>query len=378
MFTQLVDRSDTGSLKWDKYAGEDILPMWVADMDFPSPDPVIKALHERVNHGIFGYTKPYKKVIDSVLNYLNRVHHIQCKEEWIVWLPGLVPALNLISRAFPGDVLTNTPVYPPFLSAPKNAGRKCVNIPLLWDGKAWKMNFAEMEKLSPPEGSIFLLCNPHNPVGQVFPKEELERLNAYAKEKQLIVASDEIHCDLLLDPTVRHIPFLSLENDATERCIALYAPSKTYNLPGLSCAFAVIPNPKVRHAFSRAARGIITEVNAMGYEACRAAYDEGESWRRELILQLRENRDLLRRFIAEECPEIQSFPIEATYLAWLDLRKLEIPNLTKHFEQHGLGLSDGSMFGAPGFLRMNFGCPPQILKEGLKRLKKGVQACRKN
>lgn len=378
MFKQLVDRTHTGSLKWDKYEGTDVLPMWVADMDFPSPPPVIQALRERVDHGVFGYTKPYSRVVDSVLNYLKSVHHIDCKEDWIVWLPGLVPALNLICRAFEGEVLTNTPIYPPFLTAPHNAGRKCRKIPLLWDGGRWKMNFEEMEKATGQDTAVFLLCNPQNPVGQVFLREELEQLNSFAAEHNIIVASDEIHCDLLLDPEARHVPFLSLGEGATDRCIALYAPSKTYNLPGLACSFAVIPDQNLRMAFSRAARGIITEVNAMGYAACRAAYEEGETWRLELIEQLRTNRDALQHFLREFCPEVGQFPIQATYLSWLDVRKLELTHPAEHFESFGVGLSDGKQFGAPGFLRMNFGCPPELLERGLQRFKQGVLACRKS
>lgn len=369
MFEEVIDRSRTGSLKWDKFAGREVLPMWVADMDFPSPRPIQDALARRAAHGIYGYTVPYPSVVESVLAYLEERHGLAVEETHIVWLPGLVPALNLVCRAFEGAVMTHIPIYPPFLTAPLHANRALHKVPLTTSGASWEIDWDAMEAAMTPDTKVFLFCNPHNPVGRVFRKDELLKLLDFATRHDLVLTADEIHCDLVLSESAHHQPFLGLGDEARERTIALYAPSKTYNLPGLACAFAVIPNPRLRAAFRRAARGIITEVNAFGYAACEAAYREGEPWRRELIQQLRQNRDTLRGFLRDQCPEIGIYPVQATYLAWLDVRALNLKNPAKYFEDFGIGLSDGAQFGTPGFLRINFGCPPKLLKEGLSRLK---------
>jgi len=376
MFEKVIDRTGTGSLKWDRYKDPEILPMWVADMDFHSPEPVIDALKTRAEHGVFGYTIPYKSLNDTVLRYLEHSHGFSCQPEWLVWLPGLVPALNLICRAFEGTVLTATPIYPPFLSAPPYSGRPIQKVPLQLAGDRWEFDWDALEAATTADTRVLLLCNPHNPVGRVFTRDELEKLAQYAQRHDLVVSADEIHSDLILEPDLRHIPFATLGDDSRERSISLFAPSKTYNLPGLSCAFAVIPNPKLRAAFNKAARGIVTEINAMGYAACEAAYKEGEPWRTELLAQLRRNRDRVLDFIRGNTPEIGITPIEATYLAWLDVRSLELDDPAAHFLKHGLALSDGKLFGAPGYLRLNFGCPPQTLQSGLDRLLQGVQSAR--
>jgi cystathionine beta-lyase len=350
--------------------------MWVADMDFASPQPVIDALKARVNHGVFGYTEPYAAVVEAVQNYLLNTHKFECRKEWIVWLPGLVPALNLICKAFEGSVMMNTPIYPPFLTAPAHADRPQHRVPLSWDGSQWTLDWAAMEEAVEPQTRVFLLCNPHNPVGRVYRRKELEQLAEFALRHDLIIASDEIHCDLILDPGLEHIPFLNLAPEVQERTIALYAPSKTYNLPGLACSFAVIPNARLRAAFKRVARGVITEINAMGYTACDAAYRYGAPWLADLIQQLRRNRDFTVSFLSEHTPEITHYPVEATYLSWMDVRTLGLENPAAFFESHGIGLSDGAHFGTEGFLRLNFGCPPSLLQEGLNRLKSAVEHAR--
>ena len=369
-FDTAPDRTGTGSLKWDKYAGRDVVPLWVADMDFRSPPAVIEALRARVEHGIYGYTVPYEEVVQETLAYLQRMHGLEARPEWLVWLPGLVPALNVACRAFgePGDaVLTCTPVYPPFLSAPGFSDRQRVAVPLLEAAGRWDIDWEGLARAVTPETRLFILCHPHNPVGRVWTQDELERLVDFCDEHELILCSDEIHCDLILDE-VPHVPTLSLGLSAHERTITLLSPSKTYNLPGLSCAYAVIPDDGLRNAFKRAARGIITEVNAFGYAGCAAAYRHGEPWRQELRAYLRGNRDLVYSFIGERLPKIRMAPMQATYLAWLDVRALDLDNPVKFFEDAGVGLSNGLDFGAPGFLRLNFGCPRDRLQEGLERM----------
>lgn len=375
-FTTLPDRSGTGSLKWRKYEGRDILPMWVADMDFPSPPEVIRDLHARVDHGVFGYTKPYREAIDAVTGYLRRRHGLGIEEEALVWLPGLVQGLNLVCRAAgtSGDgVMVHTPVYPPFLSAPVFSGRTRIASALVEENGRLTFDRAGMEEAVTPTTRLLILCNPHNPVGRVFDREELTWLLDFCERHDLWICSDEIHCDLLLREDVEHVPMLSLGERAAARTITFLSPSKTYNLPGLACAYAVIPNPEIRRAFEKVCRGIVTEVNCFGYAGLVSAYTRGEAWRRELLGVLRENLARVEAFVASH-PGIRMPRMEATYLAWLDLRAYGLEHPAAHFESYGVGLSNGVDFGAPeGFLRLNFGCPPGVLEEGLRRMAEGLK-----
>lgn len=380
-FDHAPDRRGTGSLKWDKYAGRDVIPLWVADMDFASPPAVLDALRARVDHGVFGYTVPYEEVTGEILAYLKRRHGLDARADWLVWLPGLVPALNVACRAFgePGDgVLTCTPVYPPFLSAPVFSDRKRIAVPLAHEtagpgGAGYRFDWDAMERAVTPDTRLFILCHPHNPVGRVWRREELEQVLDFCEDHDLVLCSDEIHCDLVLDDTP-HVPALALGARAAQRTITLHAPSKTYNLPGLACAYAVIPDDGLRATFKRAARGIITEVNAFGYAGCAAAYRHGEPWRQELLAYLRGNRDFLYAFAREHLPGIALAPMQATYLAWLDVRRLKLDAPAQFFEDAGVGLSNGADFGTPGFLRLNFGCPRARIEEALRRMQAAVAA----
>lgn len=375
-FDHAPDRAGTGSLKWDRYRGRDVIPLWVADMDFVSPPAVVEALRARVDHSVFGYTVPYDEVVHEVLAYLRRRHGIDAQPNWLVWLPGLVPALNLLCRAFgqAGDaVMTCTPVYPPFLSAPIFQERKRIAVPLRLEGEAWHFDRDALERAVTPETRLFILCHPHNPVGRVWRRDELEWLLGFCERHNLILVSDEIHCDLILDD-VPWTPTLVLGARAAARTITLHAPSKTYNLPGLACAYAVIPDDGLRLTFQRACRGIITEINAFGYAGCAAAYRHGESWRQALLAYLRANRDLVYSFMRERIPGIVLRPMEATYLAWLDVRGLSLEHPHRFFEEAGVGLSNGVDFGAPGFLRLNFGCPRARLLTALERMARALRA----
>lgn len=369
-FDRAPDRQNTGSLKWDRYRGRDVLPFWVADMDFPSAPEIVAALRARAEHGVFGYTIPYEEATQEVLAYLQRRHGIEVQPHWLVWMPGLVPALNLICRALgeSGDgVMTNTPVYPPFLSAPVFQDRKRIAVPLRLEGERWLMDWEALERSVTKDTRLFFLCHPHNPVGRVWRHDELNQLLDFCERHDLILVSDEIHCDLILD-NVPWTPTLALGERAAQRTITLHAPSKTYNIPGLSCAYAVIPDDGLRTTFKRAIRGIITEINAFGYVGCAAAYRHGEPWRQELLAYLRGNRDLVYAFVKERMPAIRIQPMEATYLAWLDVRELKLEQPHRFFEEAGVGLSNGADFGAPGFLRLNFGCPRRQLELGLERM----------
>ena len=372
-FDSCPERTGFGSLKWDKYKGRDVLPLWVADMDFVTAPEILGALQERLDHGVFGYTIPHEAPIEAVINYLDRQHGYSAKASWLNFLPGLVPAINLCCHAFtePGDsVMTATPVYPPFITAPDYAERELIKVPLCLDGQdRWTLDIDAMEAAIQAHTKIFVLCSPHNPVGRVFSKEELNALADFCERHDLILISDEIHCDLVFDTEAKHTLTATLSEQIADRTVTLMAPSKTYNLPGLACAYSVIENTKLRAQFQKTIRGIITEVSCFGYAGITAAYDHGEPWRQALLAYLKNNYDLIFDFIRKEIPEITFRPMESTYLAWLDVSKLGIKDPVKHFEKHGVGLSDGTPFDGHQHLRLNFGCPHSRLEEGLEKIK---------
>ncbi len=375
-FDTCPERTGFGSLKWDKYKGRDILPLWVADMDFVTAPEILEALQHRLDHGVFGYTIPHEAPIEAVINYLDRQHSYSAKAAWLNFLPGLVPAINLCCHAFtePGNsVMTATPVYPPFISAPDYAERELIKVPLCLDSQdRWTLDIAAMEAAIQTHTKIFVLCSPHNPVGRVFSKEELTALADFCERHDLILISDEIHCDLVFDAEAKHTLTATLSEQIANRTVTLMAPSKTYNLPGLACAFSVIENTKLRAQFQKTIRGIITEVNCFGYAGITAAYDHGEPWRQALLTYLRNNYHLIYDFIRREIPEITFRPMESTYLAWLDVSKLGIKDPVRHFEKHGVGLTDGTPFDGHQHLRLNFGCPHSRLEEGLEKIRAAV------
>ena len=372
-FDTPIDRRGSDSFKWGKYAGRDILPLWVADMDFAAPPAVLAALHRRIEHGVFGYGGPWPSLTESVLAHLQGEYGWSIEPEWLVWLPGLVTGLNVACRAVDGEVLTATPIYPPFLSAPHFSGRKLNRVDLALDENHWHWDMAAMQQATTAATRLFLFCHPHNPVGRCWSRDELLALADYAERNDLVVCSDEIHCGLILDADKRHIPFASLSPAAAQRSITLLAPSKTFNIPGLGCAFAVIPNPALRRRFEQAMHGIVPHVNVLGLAACEAAFRHGGDWHRELIAYLRGNRDRVAATMAS-LPGVRMAPVEATYLAWIDVRDLRLAKPAAHFEAHGIGLSDGADFGAPGWLRLNFGCPRATLDEALSRFERAVRA----
>lgn len=373
-FDAPIDRRNSDSEKWDKYQGRDIIPLWVADMDFRSPPAIIEALHERVSHGVFGYTHPPKGLTAAVLDHLEQDFGWQAEPEWIVWLPGLVCGLNVLCRAVgkAGDaVATFVPVYPPFLSAPSLSQRTLITAPLHVQDGRWAPDMATLEQVITPQTRLLLLCNPHNPVGRAWSREELLRFAELAERHNLVIGSDEIHAGLILDLDKRHCPIAALSPEIARRTITLFAPSKTYNIPGLGCSFAVISDTGLRKGFQKAMGRIVPHVNILGYTAALAAYRDGESWRRELIAYLRGNRELVAGEIAR-MPGLSMTPVEATYLAWIDARGAGIGQPGRFFEDAGVGLSDGSEFGAPGFIRLNFGCRRELLGEALGRMERAL------
>lgn len=375
------DRRGTDSQKWQKYAGRDVLPMWVADMDFEVAPAIVEALSARVGHGVFGYARPVSSTLDAIVESFSARYRWPVDPSWIVWLPGIVCGLNVAARAFAGDgdeVLSLSPIYPPFTTAPRNQGRAPRSVPLALNAAArrWEIDWDALERAVTPRTKLLLFCHPHNPVARVWSRGEVERIAAFCARHDLVICSDEIHCDLLLEPGAEHEPFAVAVPGESGRLATFMAPSKTFNIPGLGTSFAIISDPGLRARFSKATAGIVAEVNALGYAACEAAYRSGEPWRRALIAYLRGNRDFLLEAVSRDLPGVRiEAPIEATYLAWLNVSDLGLANPVKHFEGGGVGLSDGVPFGAaPGsYVRLNFGCARSTLAEGLRRMKAALR-----
>ena len=373
-FSTPVERRGTASLKWDKYRGTDIIPMWLADMDFRSPPAVVEALQQRVAHGVFGYTAASEELVEVVCTRLYRQYQWEISPEWLVWLPGLVSGLNLACRAVGHDgdeVLTAIPVYPPFLSAPRQSQRSLVTVPLIQTDGRWEFDFARVERAITPRTKLFLLCNPHNPVGRLFTVAELETLAEICEKHRLVVCSDEIHCELVLDGHRRHVPTAIIRSGLADQTITLMAPSKTFNLPGLGFSFAGIPNKDLRQSFQQAMAGIVPHVNALGYAAGTAAYRDCRDWHTALLDYLRRNRHTAEDAVGR-MPGLAMTHAEATYLAWLDARETGREDPAGFFETAGVGLFDGKHYGAPGFLRLNFGCTHSILIEALSKMRRAV------
>ncbi len=373
-FDRIIDRRDTASQKWEKYRDSEILPMWVADTDFMSPPAVIDALQQRISHGVFGYTQTPAELNQQVIERMQRLYGWAIEADWLVWLPGLVCGLNLSCRSVGVDgdsVLAPKPVYPPFMTAPRLSSRQLITVPMQQQGARWTLDLDALEAAITADSRLLLFCNPHNPGGTCYRQEELERLASIAQRHDLIVCSDEIHCDLILEPGVEHRPLASINSDIQSRSITLMAPSKTYNIAGLGCSFAIIPDPALRTAFNRVRKGIVPDVNLLGYTAALAAYRDGDAWNRRQLEYLRGNRDYLVQEI-NRIPGLSMEPVEATYLAWIDVSGAKLENPARFFEKAGVGLSPGRDFGDDRFMRLNFGCPRGLLEEAVRRMRSAL------
>lgn len=362
------------SQKWHRY-GDGVLPLWVADMDFVSPPAVREALRTRVDHGVFGYGLVPDSLRETLCSWSREHYGWEIAPEWQQWLPGVVPALHLASMALtePGDgVLTVTPIYPPFLKVAERTGRTPQQASMLEPaapGQPWRLDLEALEAAITPRTRLLLWCHPHNPTGRVWGHDELAGLAELVERYDLLVVSDELHCDLLLDDGARHVPLAAAFPTLVERTITLWAPSKTFNLAGLTTACAVIPDPRLRRRFAAAAKGLTPDGNVLGLVAAEAAYAQGDPWRQVLLEVLRDHRRSLVERVA--CwPGVSMSAPESTYLAWLDLREAglgESPQQTL-LERAGVALSDGADFGHPGFARLNFGTTATQLEEALSRL----------
>ncbi|ETI61485.1 MalY/PatB family protein [Marinomonas profundimaris] len=372
VFDTLIDRSNMSSDKWSKYP-ESVIPMWVADMDFDSPGCIKSALNQRVDDGVYGYTHTPKALIEAIRAHLIKCYGWTVSAADLVHLPGLVCALHLSVRVFSKEgegIVVPGPVYYHLTKAPLVSGRELIGVDMVIQDGRWLPDMAQFEAACAQSNSkMMLLCNPHNPGGTVYTKAELLRFHALAKQYDLIVVSDEIHCDLILDD-LPHVPFASLNQDAADRTITLMAPSKTFNIAGLGYAFAVIENTALRQTFKQEKAGLIPSPNMLGLAAATAAYEDGQTWHRALLVYLKGNRDLIVDRIAKT--PLKMANLEATYLAWIDVSALEIEDPFQFFLDAGVGVSNGKDFGNPNYVRLNFGCPQSILDQALTRIEEAL------
>ena len=375
---QTPERRNTDSIKWGLYE-EDVLPLWVADMDFTSPPAVIEALQQRAAHGVFGYARESTELKELIAARMENLYGWKIKLEDILLLPGVVAAFNLVCQAVaqPGEsILIQPPVYPPFFSAPGYAGARAVfnNINLNTAGE-YAIDLEDFEAAIEKDTRAFLLCNPHNPLGRVFTKTELIGMAQICLKHGLVICSDEIHSDLVFEG-YQHIPIASLDKEVEAMTVTLLAPSKTYNIAGLECSALICTNPDLRVRIQKARRGLLGWVNLMGMTAGLAAYKHGDEWLKQVLYLLQGNRDYLIQYLAEKIPGIHMIRPEATYLAWLDCRELNLPQSPAQFllEKARVALNNGEDFGEPGkgYVRLNFGCSRETLTEALDRIKQAV------
>jgi cystathionine beta-lyase len=379
-FDKVIDRSNSDSSKWHYYA-EDALPLWTADMDFRCPEPVIQALRSRVEHGIFGYGMEPPGLRDAIVERLKRLYGWRIQPDEIVFPPGVVVGFNRVchAAASPGDgVLIQPPVYPPMLAAPAQHDlvRQEAELRRMPDGR-YEIDFASFEAAITDRTRVFILCNPHNPVGRAFLRPELERMAEICLRKNVLICSDEIHCDILFSNS-RHIPIASLDPEVARRTVTLLAPSKTFNVPGLHCSIAIVPDPSLRRKMVKSESPYFSEINVLGYTAALAAYRDGQEWLGQLLRYLEGNRDLVFEFLSREFPNVKMHKPEATYLAWLDCSNAGIPGNPFGFflQKARVALFDGCRFGTggEGFVRLNFGCPRSTLVQALERMKAAMAA----
>lgn len=380
-FNKLTNRRGSNSMKWDVLEHE--LPMWVADMDFETAAEIRSALQKRAEHGIFGYTTVPDTWRDAVTGWWQRRHDFTIEKDWLIFCTGVVPAISSIVRKLTSvgeNVLVQTPVYNIFFHSIRNNGRNVVENRLLYENGNYRIDWKDLEsKLENPQTTLMILCNPHNPTGAIWTREELGRIGELCAANHVTVISDEIHCDIT-EPGYNYIPFASVSEECAGNSITCIAPTKTFNLAGLQTAAVVVPDKNLRHKVDRALNtDEVAEPNAFAIDGAIAAFTHGEEWLNELNHYLAENRKLVRTFLEQEIPNMSLVPSHATYLLWLDCGRIigDATELCRYLRSEtGLYLSVGSVFGGNGnrFLRMNIACPRSRVEDGLYRLKDGVAA----
>ncbi len=374
-FDELIDRTNTDSYKWDKYKDRDIIPLWVADMDFKAAPPILKALEEVTKQGVIGYWHAPDELADVIVKRLEERHHWKIEKEWIVYLPGLVPGLTLSCMVVGNDgdeIITTVPVYGPFMKAPEAAKKKLVKVQMKLENKRWTFDFDAIRAAITPRTRMFMLCNPYNPAGTVFSKEELQMLIDICLENKIVICSDEIHCDLILDESKKHMSIATLSKEAENQTITLLSPSKTFNIAGLGCSFAVIPNDEIRTKFTNLKYIVEPMSSAYAYQAALSAYRDCDEWHEQLLAYLRINHD----YVLYEMNAITGFsmmPLESTYLAWIDTRESGNDNIAEILENAGVGVSEGGFyFEGRGFIRLNFGTQMKRLEAAIWRMRKVI------
>lgn len=377
-FDTIIDRRDTDSAKWRRY-GPDVLPLWVADMDFMSPNEVLEAIQDRVVHGIFGYGIELPELRQVIVDRMLAKYKWVVKTEDILFIPGVVRGFNLACQTIGrngGSVVVQTPVYPPILKAPANAGmsRKDVGFERSSSGK-FTLNKEKFADEIDENTKLFILCNPHNPIGHVFTSQELEFMAEICLARDVAICSDEIHSELIFSG-YKHLPIAALNSEIAQKTITLSAPSKTFNLAGLDFSFAIVQNEDLRESFCASMKGLVGSVNVLGQVAALAAYQHGDMWLNEVLTYLEKNRNFLLEFIKHEIPGIHVNEPEATYLAWLDCRNLELKLNPYQFflDNARVALWNGEDFGpgGDGHVRINFGCPLSTLEEALMKMKAAI------
>lgn len=384
IFDEKIDRRNSGSAKWN-YFDADVLPAWVADMDFRCPPPVIEALHKAVDHGVFGYEFDSKRLRNILTERMATRYNWQVQPENFQFTPNLVSVLNFVSMAFsePGDeIIMTTPVYPPFISAPDNSSRKAVMVDMLVTQEGnqirYDVDFDVFEAAITPRTKVFILCNPHNPVGRMWPREDLERLAEICLRHNILICSDEIHSDLIMDGG-KHVPMASLSPEIADRTVTIMSPSKTFNMPSLGIAYAIAQNETVFKTLEKAMTGFLPHVGTPGIVAAEAAYSEGQGWVDELLPYLKGNRDFVVNYVREHFPQVRYTCPEATYLGWLDWNAMQLPGESpfKFFlDKARVGYSDGAAFGkaGEGFTRINYGTTREMLEEIMERTRAAVES----
>lgn len=379
-FDKPVERRNTHSLKWDVKENE--LPMWVADMDFQTAPEILAAIQKRAAHGVFGYSIVPEEWYQAYTGWWGRRHGFSMEKDWLIFCTGVVPAISSMVRKLTTvgeNVLIQTPVYNIFFNSIVNNGRNVVESPLRYDGNAWQMDFEDLErKLSDPQTTLMILCNPHNPVGRIWSREELGQVGELCRKYHVTVISDEIHCDLTA-PGQEYVPFASVSESCRNNSITCIAPTKAFNLAGLQTAAVAVPDSNLRH---KVWRGLntdeVAEPNSFAVEAAVAAFTEGEAWLDALREYIQENKNFVEDYLKKEVPQIRPVSSQATYLMWLDCRNMQgcAAEFTQYLREHtGLYLSEGRQYGESGssFIRMNIACPKSRLEDGLKRLVEGAR-----
>jgi len=380
-FDRIINRRGSNAIKWDLF-GEETLPLWVADMDFASPKEVISDVQARLDHPIFGYQSKDMELLDVIVDWMFKQHGWKITPEDILLVPGVVAGINWAVRCFTeikDSVIFQTPVYFPFFNISKNNNVQQITVPLKNTDNGYEIDFDEFEGEIREDTRIFILCNPHNPVGRVYRKDELERLGEICLTNDILICSDEIHCDLVY-PGHTHLPIASLSKELEMNTITLMAPSKTFNIPGLNFSFTVVQNEDLRSKMTKARNGIIGEPNILAQSAAKAAYKYGREWLEALLKYLDQNRQLVVEFTKANIPEIQVHSPEGTYLAWLDCSALNLKEGPYKFilENAKVALNNGEAFGdnSSGFVRLNFGCPRSVLMKALNKMAVSIQQAR--